>query len=149
MWKIKGIDYEYLSEEQRKQGHHKSDGTLVAMDYRMVVIMNKQNRFYREVSYSDVDLADIPVTNRTVVWEPDKSIAEVKLERISDVKSQAGSLLEETDWYVIREAEGGATAPAGVITDRAAIRSRSEVIEGEINALTAYDAVVSYVIAEA
>ena len=38
---------------------------------------------------------------------------------------------------------------SGVITDRAAIRSRSEVIEGEINALTAYDAVVSYVIAEA
>ena len=41
------------------------------------------------------------------------------------INSQAGSLLSETDWYVIREADGGTACPDDISTHRAAVRTKA------------------------
>ena len=42
-----------------------------------------------------------------------------------DINSQAGSLLQDTDWYTIREAEGGTAMPSNIKTWRAAVRTKA------------------------
>ena len=41
------------------------------------------------------------------------------------INVQAGSLLQSTDWYVIREADGGTAVPANISTWRASVRSKA------------------------
>ena len=41
------------------------------------------------------------------------------------INSQAGSLLSATDWYTIREADGGTACPDNVSTHRAAVRTKA------------------------
>ena len=56
-----------------------------------------------------------------------KSIAKQK------VKAQAAGLLQGSDWYVVRAAEGGAAVPDDVATYRAAVRTKSGTMETAIN----------------
>ena len=42
-----------------------------------------------------------------------------------DINSQAGSLLQDTDWYTIREAEGGTAMPSNIKTWRASVRTKA------------------------
>jgi len=41
------------------------------------------------------------------------------------INAQAGGLLGDTDWYVIREADGGTACPDNISTHRAAIRTKA------------------------
>jgi len=41
------------------------------------------------------------------------------------VNEEAGSLLSEYDWYVLREADGGTAVPSNVATYRAAVRTKA------------------------
>ena len=41
------------------------------------------------------------------------------------INAQAGGLLQPTDWYVIREADGGTAVPANISTWRASVRSKA------------------------
>ena len=41
------------------------------------------------------------------------------------INSQAGGLLSNTDWYVIREADGGTACPDNISTHRAAVRTKA------------------------
>lgn len=41
------------------------------------------------------------------------------------INAQAGGLLSDTDWYVIREADGGTACPNNISTHRAAIRTKA------------------------
>lgn len=51
------------------------------------------------------------------------------------VKAQAGGLLADTDWYVVRKSEDStATIPSDVTTYRAAVRTKSGQIEAAIDA---------------
>ena len=56
-----------------------------------------------------------------------KSIAKQK------VKEQAAGLLQGSDWYVVRAAEGGAAVPDDVATYRAAVRTKSGTMETAID----------------
>lgn len=56
-----------------------------------------------------------------------KSIAKQK------VKAQAAGLLQGSDWYVVRAAEGGAAVPDDVATYRAAVRTKSGTMETAID----------------
>ena len=49
-------------------------------------------------------------------------------------KNIASSLLAASDWYVVREAETGVAAPAGVVAYRQAVRDASNAREAEIEA---------------
>jgi hypothetical protein len=80
-----------------------------------------------------------------VIERPIKeTLAELKAQKISQLKSIVGGMLSQTDWYIIREADSGEATPADVRGERAALRTESDSIEAEINALTTKKAVVLF-----
>ena len=60
----------------------------------------------------------------------------LKSQNIAQVKQTAGSLLAQTDWYVVRKADIGTDVPADVVTYRAAIRAEADRLEAAIAAVT-------------
>tara|TARA_R100001460_G_scaffold29593_3_gene58823 strand:+ start:2009 stop:2491 length:483 start_codon:yes stop_codon:yes gene_type:complete len=74
----------------------------------------------------------------------DQTLAELKEQQINNFKGQIGSKLTETDWYVIRNADDGSEIPADITAARADLRTQSNTVETEINALTTKKAVMSY-----
>jgi len=76
--------------------------------------------------------------------KPVYDIDALKAEKILDIKSQAGSLLKPTDWYVIRKAERAIDIPEEVAAERLEVITKSTTFEEEINALEAYLDVKKY-----
>jgi hypothetical protein len=60
----------------------------------------------------------------------------LKSNNIAQVKQTAGSLLAQTDWYVVRKADIGTDVPADVVTLRAAIRAEADRLEAAIAAVS-------------
>ena len=60
----------------------------------------------------------------------------LKSQNIAQVKQTAGSLLQATDWMVIRKAERNVDIPAGVVTYRAAVVAECERLEAAIAAVS-------------
>ena len=60
----------------------------------------------------------------------------LKSQNIAQVKQTAGSLLAQTDWYVVRKADIGTEIPEAVATLRAAIRTESDRLEAAISAVS-------------
>ena len=80
-----------------------------------------------------------------VIERPIKeTVAELKANKVSELKSIVGGQLSQTDWYIIREADSGESTPTDVRGERAALRTKSDSIEAEINALTTKKAVVLF-----
>ena len=73
-----------------------------------------------------------------------ETLAELKTRQIAHLKSIANSKLQETDWYIIRNAELGTEIPSDITSARAAIKSSVDTKESEINALTKKSDVVIY-----
>jgi hypothetical protein len=67
----------------------------------------------------------------------------VKSNLIAEVKAQQGSLLAQTDWAVIRNADTGDAIPANIATYRAAIRTKATDMETAITAAADTDAVAA------
>jgi hypothetical protein len=59
---------------------------------------------------------------------------------IAKKKDEANELLNKTDWYIIRAAEGGSAVPSAVTTDRTAIRTACAGIETKITNAADLDA---------
>ena len=74
----------------------------------------------------------------------DKDADTLKESMTATVRSLAASTLASSDWYAIREAEGGTAAPAEWTTYRADVRETSNDKEAEIDALADMDAVKAY-----
>ena len=81
-----------------------------------------------------------PVNNKTF----SQSVAELKTQKIANLKAMYNSKLAETDWYVTRKQEKGTAIPSDVQTERDNLRSECATKEGEINAKTTKAAVVDY-----
>lgn len=80
-----------------------------------------------------------------VIEKPIKeTLVELKEQKVSQLKSMIGGQLSATDWYIIREADSGQATPQSIKDDRAALRTKSDSIEAEINALTTKKAVVLF-----
>lgn len=80
-----------------------------------------------------------------VIEKPIKeTLAELKSDKVSQLKSIVGLELSKTDWYIIREADSGEATPQSIKDDRAALRTKSDTIEAEINALTTKKSVVLF-----
>ena len=73
-----------------------------------------------------------------------QTLAELKEQKIANLKSIIGSQLSKTDWYIIREADSGEATPSDVRGERAALRTESDSKEAEINALKSKKAVLTY-----
>ena len=74
----------------------------------------------------------------------DKAVADLKTSMTASVQSQAGSLLSASDWYTIREAEGGTACPADWKTYRAAVRTESNSKVTAVAALADLDAIKAF-----
>ena len=74
----------------------------------------------------------------------DKVAADLKESMTASVQSQAGSFLAGSDWYVIRETEGGTACPADWTTYRAAVRTESNSKVTAIAALADLDAIKAF-----
>ena len=80
-----------------------------------------------------------------VIDKPIKeTLAELKEQKINNLKSIVGDKLSKTDWYIIRESDSGEATPADVRGERAALRTESDSIETEINALKSKKDVVLF-----
>ena len=74
----------------------------------------------------------------------DKVAADLKTTMTASVQSQAASLLSDSDWYTIREADGGTACPADWKTYRAAVRTESNSKVTAIAALADLDAIKAF-----
>ena len=61
---------------------------------------------------------------------------------ISQVKQTAGSLLAQTDWYVVRKAERNVDIPADIVTKRATIVTEADRLETAISNVTTVEALI-------
>mgnify|MGYP001444213989 CR=1 FL=1 len=77
--------------------------------------------------------------------ENPKDLAELKADWISRTKESASSMLSQTDWYVVRQAENSAAVPADVLSRRAEIRTMSGDKETAIAACADVAALAEYV----
>ena len=59
------------------------------------------------------------------------------------INQQAGSLLSETDWYSIRAADGGTAVPSSVATHRAAVRTKANAMQVQIDGAANVDALAA------
>jgi len=57
----------------------------------------------------------------------------------NEVKKQQGSLLSQTDWYIIRKADKNTAIPSNVQTWRDAIRTKAKAMEDAIDACSKVD----------
>ena len=81
-----------------------------------------------------------PKTNKT--WS--KSLADMKADKIANLKANANRELAKTDWIIVRDTELGNTTAQSTLDDRAAIRTNCATKESEINAKTTKAQVVQY-----
>jgi hypothetical protein len=81
-----------------------------------------------------------PKTNKT--WS--QTLAELKTQKIANLKANANRKLAETDWIIVRDTELGNTTAQSTLDDRAAIRTSCATKESEINAKTTKAQVVQY-----
>ena len=109
---------------------------------------------FKDVVYPEIDSRieefgslklDGDVYTYDVIEKPIKeTLAELKINKVSQLKSKVGSKLSQTDWYVIRHADVGTEIPATIKEARADLRDQSDILEAEINALTTKKAVVLF-----
>ena len=73
-----------------------------------------------------------------------KDVDHLKNNMLSTVKSQAGSLQSDVDWYWSRAAKGGTAVPSDVATHATAIYTVMDAKESAIAALSDLAAVIAY-----
>ncbi len=102
------------------------------------VIVSFDNRFYWGVDNpkSLVDIDNVNAAGEPIIdprtGEQGVTIG-LKNQYIAQKKTEANALLHETDWYVVRAAEGGSAVPDAIATARAAVRTACAGIETKIN----------------
>ena len=69
----------------------------------------------------------------------------LKSKECASVKTEAGFLLAPTDWYVVRKSETDTAIPDDVLTYRAAVRTASNSMEAQINAVTTHEEFVELI----
>ena len=81
-----------------------------------------------------------PVENK----EFSQSLAEMKAQKIENLKAIYGAELAKTDWIIIRDQELGNTTDSDVLTARAALRTNCATKEEAINGKTTKAYVADY-----
>ena len=59
------------------------------------------------------------------------------------INQQAGGLLQDTDWMVVRAAEGGTAVPSAITTWRAAVRTKANAMQVQIDNAANVDALAA------
>ena len=61
--------------------------------------------------------------------DPVVVIEGLKTKKIKVVKAQAATILQDTDWYIVRKADAGTSVPSAITTFRAAVRTKCAAME--------------------
>lgn len=136
---FKGSQKEYLGGfDQLTEAERKAEGLF---DVVLPDGYNSQIHDLGEIYWDSANTQfTYPKTNKT--WT--QSLAELKEQKIANLKANANSKLSETDWVIVRDTELGNTTDQDILDDRAAIRTSCSTKEGEINAKTTKAQVVQY-----
>lgn len=121
-----------------------SSEELEAIGIYEVVIDNsnyKNPEYYINTNQS-FDFSDDTVT-ASYGTATAKDLDELKTNHKEVINSQAGGLLSDTDWYVIREADGGTACPDNISTHRAAIRTKANEMCTDIDDASDVDALAA------
>ena len=88
-----------------------------------------------------------PTWDQRFYWGVDNPKDHTQLQElwISKTKEIAGSLLNQFDWYVVRQAETGKAIPQEVLDYRAAVRTQSDNREVMINGTADTDALAAVI----
>lgn len=104
------------------------------------VVEQYDERFYFSAnnpkSLDDVNVVDVdgnPVLDENGNQQVQQGL---KSQWVSRTKQTANSLLRDTDWYVVRQAETSTAMPQAVTDYRASVRTASNSIESAINGCT-------------
>ena len=119
-----------------------SDSDLEAMGFFDVVTPSvKPSQELGDIEWdAENNVFTYAVNNKTF----SKTVAELKTQKIANLKHLYNSKLAETDWYVVRAAEGGTAVPSDIATERSDLRDECATKESEINAKTTKAQVVDY-----
>jgi len=119
-----------------------SDSDLEAIGfYNVEQPTKKESQEYGDIEWdADNSRFTYPVNNKTY----SQTVAELKTQKIANLKHLYNSKLAETDWYVVRAAEGGAAVPSDIATERSDLRTECATKEAEITALTTKASIVDY-----
>lgn len=124
-----------------ENGTHFNIGDGSAFGFKDVITPEFDGRFEElDNLHLDGDVYTYDVIERPIK----ETLAELKANKVSELKSMVGGELSQTDWYIIREADSGEATPSNVRGERAALRTKSDSIEAEINALSTKKAVVLF-----
>jgi hypothetical protein len=74
----------------------------------------------------------------------EETLAELKSQKISNLKNSIGSELSKTDWFIIRESDSGELTPQSIKDEREALRTQSNELGKQIKALTTKKAVLLF-----
>jgi len=108
--------------------------------YDVVTPSTKQSQELGSIEWDSKNkVFTYPIKNRTY----SQTVAELKTQKIENLKSIYGSKLGKTDWYIVRAQEGIA-APQDIIDARASLRTECASKEAEINALSTKASIVDY-----
>lgn len=91
---------------------------------------------------SDNSVFTYPVQNKTFA----QSLAEMKAQKIADLKHSYGSELAKTDWIIIRDQELGNATNSDILSSRATLRSDCATHETSINGKTTKAQVADYLL---
>ena len=106
------------------------------------VVTPEYNHLTEELS--EIKLIDRVYTYDVIEKEITETLEELKEQKINKLKYIAEKKLSQTDWYIIREADSGEATPQSIKEGRAALRTKSHLIEAEINALSTKKSVVLF-----
>ena len=67
----------------------------------------------------------------------------IRKNHIELINTQAGSILQATDWMVVRAAEGGTAVPSSITTKRAAVRTKANSMCTQITNAANVDALIA------
>jgi hypothetical protein len=124
-----------------ENGLHLNIGDGAAYGFKEVVQPAYDSRIEELANlHLEGDVYTYDVVDKTIP----QTLAELKSQKISNLKHSIGSELSKTDWYVVRYADVGTEIPAAIKEARADLRDQSDIVEAEINALTTKKAVLTY-----
>jgi len=108
--------------------------------YDVVTPTTKQSEQLGDIYFDEVnEVFTYPVESRTYT----QTVAELKEQKIENLKSLYNSQLAKTDWYIIRSQEG-ISVPQDILDTRTALRTECATHETNINALTTKASVIDY-----
>ena len=119
-----------------------SDSDLEALGFYDVEKPSlKASQEYGDIEWdADNSRFTYQVNNKTYT----QTVAQLKEQKIANLKQLYNSKLAETDWVIVRDTELGNTTDQSILDDRAALRTECATKESEINAKTTKAQVVDY-----